>query len=95
MAIRVLTMGLVGVEMPGQIDVEPGRAQRFTLRDLLFEQLVKYDENLPGILVDARGQIRSEYAILVDGRNAIQIGGLSMRIEDGMTILITAMVSGG
>jgi molybdopterin converting factor small subunit len=95
MAIRVLTMGLVGIEMPGQVEVEPDQAQGFTLRELLFEQLVRYDANLPGILVDAQGELKPEYAILVDGRNAIQVGGLSMSIKDGTTILITAMVSGG
>lgn len=95
MAIRVLTMGLVGVEMPARVEVEPGPAQPITLRALIFEQLVKYDANLPGILVDAQNQLKSEYAILVDGRNATQVGGLSMSIKDGTTILITAMVSGG
>ncbi|HSR29094.1 MAG TPA: hypothetical protein VLY63_00915 [Anaerolineae bacterium] len=95
MAITVVTMGLVGIEMPRQVEVEPDRAQGFTLRELLFEQLVRYDANLPGILVDARGEFKSEYAILVDGRNATQVGGLSMSIKDGTTILITAMVSGG
>jgi molybdopterin converting factor small subunit len=95
MAIKVLTMGLVGVEMPGQLEVEPGQAQGYTLRELLFDQLVKYDANLPDILVDSQGQLKPEYAILVDGRNATQVGGLSMSIKDGTTILITAMVSGG
>ena len=88
-------MGLVGVEMPGQVEVEPGPAQEFTLRELLFEQLAKYDANLPGILVDAQDQLKSEYAILVDGRNASQVGGLEMSVRDGATILITAMISGG
>ena len=95
MAVRVLTMGLVGVEMPAQVEVEPGPAQEFTLRELLFEQLAKYDANLPGILVDAQDQLKSEYAILVDGRNASQVGGLEMSVRDGATILITAMISGG
>lgn len=95
MAITVLTMGLVAVQMPGQIVIELGPAPGLALRDLLFDHLAGYDPNLPRALVDAQGQLNANYAILVDGRNAAQIGGLDLTVRDGATVLITAMVSGG
>ncbi len=95
MAITVLTMGLVAVEMPGQITVDPGPAPGLTLRDLLFDRLAEYDADFPGALVDAQGQLNPGCAILVDGRNAVQIGGLDLFVRDGATVLVTAMVSGG
>lgn len=95
MAITVLTMGLIAVEMPGQVTVEPDPAPGVTLRDLLFDHLGGYNASLPGALVDAQGQLNPGYAILVDGRNAVQIGGLDLFVRDGATVLITAMVSGG
>jgi molybdopterin converting factor small subunit len=95
MAITVLTMGLVAVQMPGQLTIEPGPVSGLALRDLLFDHLAGYDPNLPEALVDAQGQLNPGYAILVDGRNAVQIGGLDLFVRDGATVLITAMVSGG
>jgi len=95
MAITVLTMGLVAVQLPAQVVVEPGQRTGLALRDLLFDHLAGYDPNLPEALVDAQGRIKPGYAILVDGRNATQIGGLDLVVRDGATVLITAMVSGG
>ena len=95
MAITVLTMGLVAVQLPAQVLVEPGPQPGLTLRDLLFDHLAGYDPDLPAALIDAQGQLKSGYAVLVDGRNATQIGGLDLFIRDGATVLITAMVSGG
>jgi hypothetical protein len=95
MAITVRTMGLVAVQLPPQLVVEPGPLPGLVLRDLLFDHLAGHDPNLPAALVDAQGQLNPGYAILVDGRNAIQIGGLDLFVRDGATVLITAMVSGG
>ena len=95
MAITVSSFGLSGIEIPRQIWVEPGPAQGLVLRTLLFDHLAAYDANLPAVLVDEHDQLNPGYAILVDGRNAIQIGGLDLFVKDGATLLITAMVSGG
>ena len=88
-------MGLVAIRLPAQILVEPGRLMGLRLRDLLFDHLEGQDPNLPGALVDTQSQLKPGYAILVDGRNATQIGGLDLLVRDGATVLITAMVSGG
>jgi hypothetical protein len=95
MAITVQTMGLVAVQLPPQILVDPGPLSGLVLRDLLFDHLAGHDPKLPGALVDAQGQLNPGYAILVDGRNATQIGGLDLFVRDGAKVLITAMVSGG
>jgi hypothetical protein len=95
MAITVLSMGLVAVQLPPRVLVDPGPQPGLALRDLLFDHLAGYDPNLPGAVVDTQGQLNPGYAILVDGRNAIQIGGLDLFVRDGATVLITAMVSGG
>lgn len=95
MAITVLSMGLVGVEIPARVVIEPAPAPALPLRDLLFDHLAAFDPNLPRALVDAQGQLNPGYAILVDGRSAVQIGGLDLHVRDGATVLITATVSGG
>ena len=96
MAISVISMGLLSVEIPGQVQVESGPAAGMTLRSLIFDHLAsQYDTALPGVLLDVQGQPEPGYAILVNGRNAMQLGGLDVRVEDGSTVILTAMVSGG
>jgi hypothetical protein len=95
MAITVNSMGLLSVHLPGQVMVDAGSAGGVTLRSLIFEHLAKHAADLPGVLLDSEGQIRAGYAILVDGRNATQLGGLDLFIRDGACVWITAMVSGG
>lgn len=96
MAITVISMGLLSVEIPGQVAIEPGSAGGMTLRSLMFEHLATlYDAALPGALFDAAGELKPAYAILVDGRNAMQLGGLDLLVSDGSTVMLTAMVSGG
>jgi molybdopterin converting factor small subunit len=96
MAIHVRTMGILSVEMPGQVTIELGPADGLTLRSLIFDRLAsEEDDRLPGALFDAQDRLQSGYAILVDGRNAMQLGGLDLFVRDGATVLITALVSGG
>ena len=96
MAIQVRTMGLLSVDMPGQTTVEPGSAGGLSLHSLIFDRLAsQHDPRLPGALFDAQEQLNPGYAILVDGRNAMQLGGLDLFVEDGASVLITALVSGG
>lgn len=96
MAIHVRTMGILSAEMPGQVTVEVAPADGVTLRSLIFDRLAsEQDDRLPGALFDAQERLRSGYAILVDGRNAMQLGGLDLFVRDGATVLITVVVSGG
>jgi hypothetical protein len=96
MAIHVRTMGVLSVEMPGEIRIESGSAGGLTLRCLIFDRLAgQHDSRLPGALFDAQEGLKPGYAILVDGRNAMQLGGLDLVVQDGANVLITALVSGG
>ena len=95
MTITVSSVGLVGIEMPAQLEIEVDPQAGIRLRDLVFDRLQAVDPRLPSALVDDQGQLKPGYAILVDGRNAIQIGGLDLVVRDGSAVLITAMVSGG
>lgn len=95
MSITVSAVGLVGVEMPAQLEIEVDPQPGIRLRDLIFDRLEAVDPRLPRTLVDDEGLLKPGYAILVDGRNAIQIGGLDLVVRDGAAVLITAMVSGG
>lgn len=96
MAIFVRTMGILAVEMPGEVSVEPDSAAELTLRALIFDRLAsQHEPRLPGALFDAQGELKQGYTILVDGRNAMQLGGLDLILRDGARVLITAMVSGG
>jgi hypothetical protein len=96
MSITVTSMGLLSVEIPAQVAVEPGSAGGITLRNLIFHRLAAlYDAALPDTLFDAGGELKPGYAILVDGRNAMQLGGLDLLVRDGSTVMLTAMVSGG
>jgi hypothetical protein len=95
MAISVNSMGLPSVHLPGQVVVDAGSAGGVTLRDLISEHLTDHAPDLPDVLLDSEGQIKAGYAILVDGRNATQLGGLDLFIRDGACVWITAMVSGG
>jgi molybdopterin converting factor small subunit len=95
MAITVISMGLLSVEIPAQVVIEPESDGGMTLRRLIFERLAALHEALPGALFDAREELKPGYAILVDGRNAMQLGGLDLLVRDGSTVMLTAMVSGG
>jgi hypothetical protein len=96
MAITVISMGLLSVEIPGQVAVEAGSAGGMTLRNLIYDRLAAlHDAALPGVLFDPQERVRPGYAILVDGRNAMQLGGLDLVVNDGSTVMLTAMVSGG
>jgi hypothetical protein len=96
MAITVISMGLLSVEIPGTVAVEPGSAGGITLRSLIFDRLASlHDAALPGVLFDPQEHVKPGYAILVDGRNAMQLGGLDLLVRDGSTVMLTAMVSGG
>ena len=96
MSITVISMGLLSVEIPAQVVVELGSAGGITLRSLIFERLAAlHDAALPGTLFDAQEDLKPGYAILVDGRNAMQLGGLDLPVKDGSTVMLTAMVSGG
>lgn len=95
MAISVRILGVPSLEVAGEVRVEPG-AEELTLRSLISDHLAPLlGPSLPGALFDAQGQLRPEFAILVDGRSAMQLGGLECRARDGSAVLITALASGG
>ncbi len=96
MAIEVRIIGVLSLDVPGLVTVDPGDAAWLSLRRLIYEHLARQvDARLPALLLDAQGQIRPGYAILVDGRNALQLGGLDCLVRDGAAVLITAEVAGG
>ena len=71
-------------------------SEGLTLRCLIFDRLTsQHDPRLPGALFDAQEELKPGYTILVDGRNAMQLGGLDLVLRDGANVMITAMVSGG
>lgn len=95
MAIAVRILGVPSLEVAGEISIEPG-AEGLSLRSLISDRLASLvGPGLPGALLDAQGELRPQYAILVDGRNAMQLGGLECRVRDGSAVLITALASGG
>ncbi len=95
MAIAVRILGVPSLEVAGEIGVEPG-AEGLSLRSLISDCLAALvGPGLPGALLDAQGELRPEYAILVDGRSAVQLGGLECWVRDGSAVLITALASGG
>jgi len=94
MAIAVVCMGLP-VKGPARLTVEPGPTGGLTLRELISTRLApQFGFDIVAALCDAHG-LRSNYAILVNGRNATQLGGLDLCVDDGATVVITAMVAGG
>lgn len=94
MAISVVCIGLP-VKVPARLTVEPGLTGGLTLRELIFTHLVhQCGSQIVAELCDAHG-LKSNYAILANGRNAIQLGGLDLYVNDGSTVVITTMVAGG
>ena len=92
MAIKVASMGLP-VSGPKHLTIEPDSA--LTLRDLVTRYLApQFDGNLVDALFDANG-LRREYAILVNGRSALELGGLDILLDDQAEVLITPPVTGG
>jgi molybdopterin converting factor small subunit len=93
MAITVICQGLPA-PVPAQIGIEPEHSG-LTLRSLILDHLSSQSE--PGLveaLFDDQG-LKPGYTILVNGRNAMQLGGLDLVIADGSSVLITALVAGG
>lgn len=85
-------MGLP-VSGPKHLSIEPDSA--LTLRDLVTRYLTpQFDGNLADILFDANG-LREEYVILVNGQNALGLGGLDILLDDQAEVLITPPVTGG
>ena len=92
MAIKVACMGLP-VQGPKHLSIEPASA--LTLRDLITRYLApQFDGNLVDTLFDANG-LRKEYVILVNGRNALELGGLDIVLDNQADVLITPPVTGG
>lgn len=94
MAITVVCLGLP-VPVPARTTIEPEPGGSLTLRDLLVNHLApRYAPDLVEALFDAQG-LKPGYAILLDGRSAMQLGGLDLAVEDGSTVVIAAGVNGG
>ena len=92
MAIQVACMGLP-IRGPKHLTIEPDST--ITLRDLVTRYLaLQFDGNLAETLFDAKG-LREEYVILVNGRNALELGGLDILLDDQAEVLITPPVTGG
>ncbi|RPI56806.1 MAG: hypothetical protein EHM56_04185 [Chloroflexi bacterium] len=96
MGVEVQAVGLLAVEMPHRVTVELRPGETLTLRSLVFVRLAaRVGEGLPHTLFDEEERLRPGYAILLDGRNAMQVGGLDAAVNEGARVLITAVVSGG
>jgi molybdopterin converting factor small subunit len=92
MAIKVACMGLP-LQGPKHVSIEADSA--LTLRDLVTRYLApQFDGNLVDALFDANG-LPQNYVILVNGRNALELGGLDILLEDQAEVLITPPVTGG
>jgi molybdopterin converting factor small subunit len=92
--ITVVCMGLP-VQVPARTMVESGPTGSLTLRSLILTRLAsQHGSGLIDALFDGE-DLKPGYVILVNGRNAVQLGGLEVVVEDGATVVVTPVVSGG
>ena len=94
MAIKVVCLGLP-LEGPTHISVEPDSALGLTLRELVSRYVApQFKGDLVQALFDANG-LRDGFVILVNGRNALGLGGPDSPVQDQAQVFIMPPVDGG
>ena len=94
MAIKVMCLGLP-LHGPTQVSIELGPNVGLTLRELITRYLApQFDGDLVKTLFDSK-DLRESYVILVNGRNAMGLGGLDVPLGDETEVLIIPPVGGG
>lgn len=94
MAIKVVCLGLP-LEGPAHISVESDPALGLTLRELISRYVApQFKGDLVHALFDANG-LREEFVILVNGRNALGLGGPDSPVQDQSQVFIMPPVDGG
>ena len=94
MVVTVMCLGLPGA-CPARTTIEFDRSDPLSLGDLITQQLAtRFGTSFVAALVDD-GELRAGYVVLINGRNATQVGGLQAVVEDAATVLFTVPVSGG
>ena len=94
MFITVMCLGLPGA-CPGRAGIEIDQPGPLLLGDLITQQLAAgYGPSFVTALIDG-DDLRPGYVVLINGRNATQVGGLQAAVADGATVLFTVPVSGG
>ena len=69
--------------------------QAQTIQDLLYQLFKKYGEILKSELLDAEGNIKLNYHIIVNGRNINLLDGLETELKEGDTVVIIPAIAGG
>jgi molybdopterin converting factor small subunit len=94
MFITVMCLGLPG-SCPSRAGIEIDQPGPLSLGDLIVQELsARYGAGFVTALID-RDDLRPGYVVLINGRNATQVGGLQAAVADGATVLFTVPVSGG
>jgi molybdopterin converting factor small subunit len=94
MFITVMCQGLPGA-CPGRAGIEIDQLGPLALGDLITRQLAtRYGPDFVTALIDG-DDLHPGYVVLINGRNATQVGGLQAAVADGATVLFTVPVSGG
>ena len=83
------------LEGPTHIAVEPDPAFGHTLRELITRYVApQFKGDLVETLFDANG-LRDEFVVLVNGRNALGLGGPDSPVQDQAQVFIMPPVDGG
>ena len=94
MSIKIVCLGMP-LEGPTSIVVEPYPALGLSLRELIAHYVApQFKGDLVETLFDANG-LRDEFVVLVNGRNALGLGGPDSPVQDQAEIMITPPVGGG
>ena len=94
MAIEVVCLGMP-LEGPTRLSVEHDPALGLTLRELISRHVApQFKGDLVQALFDANG-LRDEFVILVNGRNALGLGGPDSPVQDQAQVYIMPPVDGG
>lgn len=94
MAIRIACFGLP-VTGPTRLTVELGPNMQITLRELIERHLApRFEGDLLGTLVDGE-ELAPNWVVLINGRNALGLGGLDATLDGDAQVLISPPVGGG